>query len=204
MRDIADLMSKIEQNAPGVAEPLAVQHICDAARKWCQKTRCWRDVDSFTSDGDGQEIMCVPPFAELYQIEWATWDGRKLTPVSFSEYMGRLEDQESGQPRFITQATPGSVMLLPAGGETGTLKVSSFLMPKKGAEVLPDFMVEQWADELAYGALATLLLLPNVPFASVDLAGYFGGMFQKAIDDNFDYNRRGQQRGRPRTKHQFF
>ena len=201
MRSIEDILPHVMPYAPGCAEPTAIQHICDAAVRFCERTRCWRHIDTFQTVGDHREIAAVPADAVLFELEWAKFNGKELEPVTpqFDNY-----HVETGgiEPRYITQVNPSCLSIEPHG--VGELTLSMFLKPAEHAPELPDFLVSDFARTLADGALSMLLLIPNQPFTNPQMAAVFEGKFQTAMDRNFAYNMRGQQRAPRRTKSNYF
>lgn len=198
MREIEDLLSKVLPHAPNCPEPMAVEHLREAAISLCKATRCWREVDSFTTTGDEIEVVCVPPYASLFQMEWARFNDRLLEAVSAGP---DILTHEGGTPWGYTQRSPNSLIIEPAAA--GILTVSMFLMPAPEATDLPEFMFDQFARALGDGALSTLLLLPNQPYTNPQLAVHFEQKFQTVLDRNFAFNMKGQQRARKRTKPNF-
>ncbi|AEY69603.1 hypothetical protein PEp14_00014 [Erwinia phage PEp14] len=200
IRDIEELLPKVMQWAPGCPEPTAVEHVRAAAVKLCKRTRCWRDHDQFEVAGRYNDIPAILPGTALFEIESLTFDGDPLEPVPFSTDMLTRpgEDDETGRPGQFSMMWPNAIMLHPGG--TGTVHVSMFLMPSDNAETLPVWMFDQFSEELVAGALSTLLLLPNQPFMNPQMAALFGSQFAGALDRNFAFNKRGQQRARVRTK----
>lgn len=201
MRDIEDLLPNVLPYTPGCAEPTAVKHLRDAAERFCKRTRCWRFIDKFQTRGDHHEIVAVPADASLFEVEWARFEGRELEPITPQADTYHMQEGYT-QPMYITQVNPTCLSIEPHA--VGLLEVSMFLFPAPTALELPDFLVTDYGLDLANGALATLLLLPNQPFTSPQLAAVYEGKFQQALDKNFAQNMRGQQRARKRTKPNFF
>lgn len=201
MQDIEDLLPHVLPYAPGCAEPTAVQHLRDAAVRFCERTRCWRFIDKFQTQGEHHEIMAVPANAVLFEIEWAKFDEHELEPITPHPDTWHNQDGYT-QPRYITQVNPNCVSLEPHA--VGDLEISMFLKPSPVAEEIPSFMVTDFGRNLADGALSTLLLIPNQPFTNPQMAAVFEGKFQTALDRNFAHNMRGQQRARKRTKPNYF
>lgn len=199
MIDIDMLIPRITPYAPSVPEPLAIQHLRDAAIVFCERTRCWRDTDTIQTTGSDIEIMAVPPYAALYEIEWARFDDQLLEPKAPT---GDMLFHNEGVPRYITQVNPNTITLEPHG--IGALSISSYLKPSMNADVIPDFLYTEFGRDIADGALSTLLLIPNQPYSNPQQAMYHSGRFQAALDKNFAYNLRGQQRAAKRTKSSYF
>lgn len=197
MIEIADLMHLIVPYAPGCPEPTAVEHLRWAAQRFCEKSRIWRSCKDFDVVGGQDELLCCPSHAQLFEIEKAWFNGHELDRRGAGSF--DRDCYEDSQPRYITQSTPNTVRLVPGAQEKGALRLHVFLKPSQDAEDFPDFLSE-FDRVLADGALSRILLLPNQPFTSPDMAGAFGGAFQAELDSNFNRNLRGQQRAPVRTK----
>lgn len=195
-REIEMLAPKILQHATGCPEPTIIEHVRDAAVLLCQRTRCWRDIDEFTTAGYGEEeIPAIAPYAALFEIEKAWFNDHELEARKHGHDM-LFHDE--GLPKYFTQASPNSVLIEPR--MIGNLKLSMFLRPSENAEVLPQFFFDQFPRELAEGALATILMLPNQPYSDPSRAVFYDQRFSAALDRNFAFNMRGQQRAAKRTR----
>lgn len=197
MIEIASLMHLVLPFAPGCPEPTAVQHLRWAAQRFCERSRIWRSCSDFDVEGGCDEVLCVPSYAQIYEIEQAWFNGSELEARPFGSF-GR-QCPGNSIPHYITQSTPKSVKLVPGALEKGGLRLHLFLKPSQDAEDIPDFLSE-FEQVLADGALSRILLIPNQPFTSPDMAGAYGGSFQAELDRNFNRNLRGQQRAPVRTK----
>lgn len=200
MRELEDFFPYVQPFAVACPEPVALKYILESAIEFCERTRIWREVETIPVTGQEFEVMCVPPHSSLYQIERAWIDETELVPAQFKD-VAHLADF-SGLPKFITQASQNSVSLYPRG--KGNLKISMFLKPAYGAEVLPDFLFDQHATAIGYGALKEICLLPNQPFTSPDYAMMFAQRFDAACNRHFATNIKGQHRARARTRPNFF
>lgn len=199
MADLEDLYPLILPFATAAPEPIVNLQIINAAREFCQKTRCWREIDTdLPVLGDEIEIICVPPMAALFEIEEAWFDGRPLEKVQFSRTFGGSDDPPNGSPSYITQAQPNSIRLSPRG--SGTLRISMTLQPALGADVIPAFMIDQWGEQLSHGALARLLAVPHQTYTDLTMAAYYKQAFMGATDENFAANLKGQQSAPLRTR----
>lgn len=200
MRSVDDFLPAVLPYATTCPETTAVAHIIDAARLFCQDTRCWREVSTFRVTRNDIEVVCVPPYADLHEIEVAQFNGRELERAPYTAASGAHDD--AGDPTYISEVTPNAVRISPQG--EGELVVSVFLMPSLNAELVPDFLVTRFRREVATGALATLLLLPNQSFTNPVMAGEYERRFTAARDKSFNRNIRGQQRAPARARPSFF
>lgn len=199
MKNLADFFPRVMPFAPGCSAPIAEQYIRDAAIEFCMRTRAWRDTDEFVITAATEEIVTVPPYAALHEIERMWLDGRELTPVTWpTAWEG---EDGTGTPRYVTQVGIDGVRVSPAG--EGALKVSMFLKPAESADLVPDFLLDQYAQVIADGALSRILVMPGKTYTNPDMAALFGGSFQQQTSRLFNLSRRGQQRAPVRTRPRF-
>jgi len=201
MREIADMMRLVLPFAPGCPEPVAVQYLREAAITFCERTRIWRASDKFNVQGGCDEVLCTPSYAQIYEIERAWFNDRDLEPAPYGGF--DRHEYRDALPRYITQASPESVRLVPGALEEGVLTLSLFLKPSQDAEDLPDILTEH-ERVIADGALNRILLIPNQPFTSPDMAAAYGQSFQSGLDRLFNLNVRGKQRAPVRIRGRYF
>lgn len=202
--------------AKGAPDPLAEGMLRQAAIEFCEKTRCWRHIVTMPLAASNRTIV-APNLTTIHEFEEARWNGIELTPVAFTDAdVNEMTGKTAiGSPQFITQIQPGQVSVYPF--QTGTLRVSMFLKPRHGQaygvdatdpladayNVVPEFMLSQHGETIAYGALARLLAIPNEPFTNPELAMTFAAIFQQKSGAHMGRNMRGQQRAPIRTKPQW-
>lgn len=199
---------------PGCPEILAISHLRDAAIEFCERTKCWRVISSAVLSANGQ-AMVAPATATIHLIEEASWEGRPLVPVQFTDIS---PDELTGNttqspPQYITQIEPGKVQVYPFQSG-GTLRISAFLKPRADAiynsdasnpfddanAVVPDFLFMQDAEAIAQGALARIMSVPEHRFSNDQKAMIYDQMFSRACDHRFSRHMRGQQRAPTRVK----
>lgn len=223
MTAISNFMPLVLPYAPAVPFPVAEQMIRLAAVEFCERTRCWRHiltrhVDAFNGGCGQPQIRILPPYATIFEFEFAYFNGEALTPTQFSDVDVRSEEQggpEIGVPAHITQTEPNTVMLLPLPEASGSLQLSLFLKPVSTDEwsggtydfeddddlnVLPEFLLTQQGEILSHGALARILALPGQSFSDPREAARRAALFAQGLDSRFRTNLRGQQRAPTRTK----
>lgn len=211
---LSAFLPRVLPYVPGCPEILAVSHLRDAAIEFCERTKCWRHISKTTLSANGR-AMVAPFTATVHLIEEATWDGKPLEPVQFTDIS---PDELTGNttqspPAYITQIEPGKVQIYPfqAGG---VLRVSAFLKPRADAiyntdaanpfddanAVVPDFLFMQDAESIAHGALARIMAVPEHRFSNDVKAVFYRQLFDQACDRRFSRHMRGQQRAPVRVK----
>lgn len=204
MIDLDEFYPHIMPFAPGCSAPMANQAIVTAAREFCQRTRLWRCNDSFDLTEDCN-VVCAPEGADLYEIEYARFDGQPLEPIGYGELnreMPTWRTAQGGQPKWISQVEHDSVIVAPYSA--GTLELGLLLAPSEDAEQLPDFLAKHYRQAIAWGALREILLVPNQTFTSPDGAALYGARFEQKVDSLFNRTIKGQQRAPARTRASYF
>lgn len=195
MAEPEDFFRWVVPSAPACPDPTATRHVIDAARSFCEATRCWRHRERLTLTGNEQDIAITVEDAAIHELDRALFNGEKLAVTAYDASL--LADE--GEPEFISQLNPSSFVLLP-GMRAGTIDLSVFLKPDINALTLPDFLLHEHGQTIAWGALSTVLALPEQPFSNGPLASYYAQQFQQRKDAGFNLSRRGQQRAPTRTR----
>jgi hypothetical protein len=205
MIELSTFLTKIMPQAPGCPEPVALAAIIVAAQRFCERTRLWRDCDTFTVTPDSCDVVCVPVDAVLFEIESARFNDSKIDPVSLDWLETREPNwrlREGDTARWITQLATGTVRVIPLC--TGTLSLSTVLRPADEAQLLPDFLGALYSTAIADGALAEILMTPAKLFTDVNRATYYAARFDQRIEELTGINVKGQHNAPYRTKAQFF
>ena len=194
-------------------EPYALFQLRMAAIEFCERTKCWRNIVTVDLTENHTAIV-APPYSTIHEFEEAWLGDARLTPTQFTnaepdELFGR---SGGNRAKFITQIAPGEVAVYPF--EAGTLKVSVFLKPRQGQQfgtdaadpmfdafnVIPAFLFDQNAMDLASGALARIMLTPDEPFSDPARAAFHDAAFKAACAGSFASSIKGQQNAPIRVK----
>lgn len=204
MKDIETLLPRVLRHAPTCPEILAVSHLRDAAKEFCRRTKLWREADSFTIGATGEDVMCAPAGSFIVEIAAARIDGgvwlEPATTIFLDRDVPGWRDAEAGVARYITQSEPDSVRVTPP--QAGKLWIELVLAPSDSADQLPNFMVDQYAEVLEWGATGGVLLTPG-DFRDDRLAVAMAGMFTSRLAALAISARRGQQNAPIRTRARF-
>ncbi|SDX73960.1 hypothetical protein [Roseicitreum antarcticum] len=219
---IAQFLPYVMPHAPGAPDIVAEKYIRMAAIEFCERTRCWRHLISVDLTDQTTEAMIAPYYAAIHEIEYASFTSefsqkRALTPTQFSDVSKEYRPSlETGQPEYVTQTNPNHVTVLPLAA--GTLELSVFLKPRMGQQfgpgelgdpiqddfnVVPDFLLTQWGEAVACGALSKLLMVPQQRWTDPKMGGFYLTKFERACDKHFSQSIRGQQRKAKRTRFSF-
>ena len=213
---MADLLPYIAPHVSSAPDFLIMFQTRLAVIEFCERTRCWRQIKQCNTSSNGRARI-TPYGATIHEIEEAYLGQTKLEPTQFTD-----TDPDdltglttSGPAKYITQINPGEVMVFPK--EQGALRISCFLKPVQGVSiggnvadpledannVLPEFMVAQYAEKLAHGAMYRIMSIPKQDFTDLQMAAVHKAAFEDACNGNFNSNVRGQQRAPLRVKARF-
>ena len=207
MRDLYELAPHVLPWVPTCPEPLMIQYLRQAVIEFCRRTRSWRSEEVYRLISADQDInlvtCCDSVIHEIERVRYreddqSAWQ-HPLQPAAFEE----VDDWQGSEatPVMFTQRIPNTLRVCPF--TTGEIKVTMYLKPDQMAQTIPDYIVEQYPDVIAAGALAKLMLLPGRDFTEPNQSMMYQAMFDEACDRHFRDNLRGQQRARVRTKPRF-
>jgi hypothetical protein len=221
---LSEFLPYVMPQAPGCPSLVAESYLRMAAIEFCERTKCWRKISEIEIDDERTVAVVAPYYAAIHQIEFASFSSAShpkspLTPTQYSDIGERFRadmEEQAGPPRYITQVTPNTVTVFPL--DAGTLEVSLFLKPRMGQDfapgdnddpiqdtfnVVPDFLLTQWGEPIACGALSKLLLQPQTQWYDPNRAAYYLSKFERACDRHFAQGLKGQQRAPHRTRYRF-
>lgn len=207
MIDLSTFLPHIKQYAPGIATPTAYFGIRQAAIDFCQRTKTWRYEDEFDiTEGEAEQIT-TPANSVLLDIEHVLFEGNNLEPkttawLDDNLHGWRVNESNSIKARYVTQTEQNTLRIVP--GAAGHVNLYVWLKPSQDCDQLPDYLGDQYRETIAHGALARILMMPNMPFSNPQLGAMFLGLFNAALDTFQNKGSIGQQRAHPRTKASFF
>jgi hypothetical protein len=153
---------------PHVAEPVAQQAIRDTCVEFCKGSLVWRSaIDPISSyKGEPTYELDVPTGAVLTDIIDLYYDGRHLSPKSVSEIAARFSRdwmQFDGTPSMFTMLNPNEVTLVLKPDLSVSEAITGLLAyaPSRKSTQIIDYVYEKYAEEIARGAAARLMMIPN-------------------------------------------
>lgn len=205
MVDIDDFLPDLLRYAPDTSDLVAYRVIRSAARELCERLRLWRESDQFAIVAPRMEGISTFRDADIVSIEAAFLDGQKLEPKTVAWLDDNhpdwsLETTPQSQARYVTQLAPNTVTVYP--GSPGDMKIRMILRPSRDALALPDFLLNDYQDEVGRGAAARVLTEPNSqnPQLGLDHRQWFAAR----LDELAIKAAKGQQGAPLRTKARYF
>ena len=179
---------------PGCPDPLADQAIRDACIDFCTRTDLVTRIQPMDITATQQDYIVVPPTdMDFTRVISVWWQGKKLLPLPPTLVdsdvalrgvaIGNAVPQ-TGDPKWFFQKTPTdlgfSLYPIPDTTLVGGLTVKVSFQPSNTAATVESILWENYSNDIACGALATLMGMPGQQFTS-PLAKEYSVRFEAAI-----------------------
>jgi hypothetical protein len=200
-----DLLPEILPFIPNVADPLAFRYLREAARDLCQRGLMWRENDTIEVTTPDFVGICTITDAAIVRIESATLEEQTLEPKAVAwldRNLPRWRTEEASPAKYVTQIAPNSVTIVPK--VSGTLEIALVLQPSKKAEMVPDWLVEQYGTQIGKGAAGRIMLIPDSATSNPQLGAAHVTEFEQLLDNLATAAAKTQLGAALRTKGSYF
>lgn len=170
--NIADFYPLIRPLAPTLAFPLLDLAIVNAARDYCQASRCWVELlDAVIADGYSLEYaLPLDDQADVVMLQACSIDGADIEVSGSPTQLRALARRRDGS-RAAGLTSDMARIVFPTPPVAGArIEVEVSQKPRFGAYSLPD-VLRQHVQAIADGALGEVLRTPNQPWTNLAEAG---------------------------------
>lgn len=193
MKAVSDFLVYVIPYAPGCPEFVAERAVVDAAIEFCERslilTRTLDPVSVqagealYELDGIDQLIVHMP-VAAWYLAKPLTLLSEEQAPAPMFNQSIPGISQPLGEPRAIAMVddTSFSCYPVPAESVVDAITVRAALRPADGATRLPDELYTHWRQEIAAGALASILLTVGQPYSNPNMAAVRDQLFRAGVN----------------------
>jgi len=164
--DWEQYLKEVMPDVSGCPVQLALNAVRNAAIEFANQTRVWRDdveqvvmvagqavYPLVTQNVDDEEIIA------LHKVQFTDQTYPLSTISALHLDNARLSTTEQ-KPRWFNQPTPAQIeMFYTPDAASGTLNCKAILKPTKTSTFGPDFMFNDWLEEISAGAKARLLAM---------------------------------------------
>lgn len=174
---VDELLAEAAIAAPGCPEPLIERALRTAASDFYRLSYAWRvNTDTLSVQAGSREVDIELPDNTIgVKIYWAKLDGEPLMAVST-----RNLSSLTGLPRGYAVDPSGAMLLLDVIPDRSFIldgvELHLAVAPTTSLVELPDYLFLSHRDGILYGAIARLLAMPNVSWASLQDAGTYMSM----------------------------
>jgi hypothetical protein len=180
--------------ADGASEMLVEQYLLDTAIDFCSKTLIvQRDLDPLTMiPGIVEYDLEQPPQQKIHmlmrafhgasEIEIISQEMVATNPAHYGNWFYAGATVPEGTPNAIFQKNEKSLLVnrAPHDVEPIIITISAALKPARNATQLDDILYDDYAQVLALGTAARLLMLPGKAFSSPQMAVAYDVQYQQA------------------------
>ena len=204
-----DFSPYIKPWVTGCSAPLMELHVRLAAIDFCEFTNVWRDdlaplacngvLSSFT--------LTRPTDAEIAKVLAVTVNDVRNQPDEFGirppfEIEQAIRDGWTG--RMASTSDRRVLRVWPVQPTGSTVVVTASLKPRLAATTFPDALFDQHGQDIADGAIATLLAIPSKDWTDTKTAAMKAGMFMSAKTMTARKVERGFAKGMRRSTTRWF
>jgi len=178
MSKLTDFLPYVLPYVLGCSEPMAVQHVRMACIDFCVSTGLWKVMTEGVNVNAGvnQYFVENPSDSNVAQVERVWFRG---TPIPVTNDHITPQDAYSaanplsivGTPsRAIYDKATNNIILTPTPDEAASKALALYLVlkPSRTSNNVPDFLFKDYAAEIASGAIASLMRMPDQPYTNAD------------------------------------
>jgi hypothetical protein len=185
------------RDLPGLTSFAAANELRKAAQEFCRRTGVWRKtMDTMTLTATDIHDFELSSTEKVVKITSAKLNGQTLDPLTREQ----LDDQNRGITAI--SATQFQLYPEPASGDTLDLKVT--LTPSNTALGVEDFIYDDYAEAIAYGAKARLMRRKDTDYYDPAEAEVNEARFERAISQAHFDAAKGKTRAPLRTRGSFY
>lgn len=185
---ITEWLDEVMAEVGGADVNLVEHHIREAIRRFAMESRSivYRPTAVDVTSGTASYDVPAPDADSECAFVWKAWHNgsmifRRTTgelSILFDNYLTK-----TGTPLYFTQEQDGTVILAPKPTTTvaaGLVTLASS-KPTNAAASVDNRYLSEYRDIIRYGALASLMMVPNRGYSNSQQGGAYFNMFQGAI-----------------------
>lgn len=169
----------------GCPDPVLINAIRNAAIDLCTKTNVWQETqDPETVSALGLPYdLTGPTGASVIQVLSCKADGVTITPVTI-DYLDERHtnwEEQTGTAHHYFQPNTSQLSLYPIPVADTVLRLRVAYAPTRASTTTDSDLFENNVIQIAAGALAALLIIPNVTWTDPKLSMYYESIFNAGI-----------------------
>lgn len=188
---IDEIMQYVRLEMPGAPDFIITQNIAAVANDFCNRTRVWNEIQQPIAMRDGVSQYDIEPPVGARAIGVSeVWQGdRQLVGVTQSTLSSVLPEWQTARapaPLYFNVANDHRLITVyprPDLAMRAKLTLRVILTPKRTAQELPDFLIDEHLDALVCGTKARMFAQVNVPWSNQMTAPSLTNTYDQAVTD---------------------
>lgn len=159
MKDIALIFPFVMPSVPNAPAPLVIQHIRQAAIEFCRRSKVLHATLALTTVADQVAYSLALTNHNTQALLGVYIDELPIDVLGLEDVLDRQAKGDTGQFAWLD----GDTLKLnrPPVGADQDLTVNLVRAPSLAATEIADILVDRYAQDIAYGAIESLSLLPE-------------------------------------------
>jgi len=203
-------LPEVMPSVAGCPEAIAITAIRNAAIDFCRRAPVWREniEDIYPKSGFPEYDIDTPSQSQANIGELGSYEGKDFHPTTAAE-VSAIKDilHSTGTPTHYDLLDPETIRLSPIpddGAPTTAITIKMRLIPTRESHEAPDFLFNQYADIIAYGAKSRLHEMTGRPWYDRTSATDNKRLFLGAIAGVRGQIHRGRTNGQQRAIYKEF
>jgi hypothetical protein len=179
-----DLAVYVRPEVQGCPDFLIERAVRDTVIDFCRRTDIYLAEPEYVAivTGVNEYEVSIPAGTELNHIVDIYNDHTALSPVSYTELIKRLGDQNSkGNPRFYAQRDNKEFYVAPIPAANDSFRVLYSLKPSSSATVIPDTIGLEYRELIVHGTLFRLQMMAGQPYSNPNFGSINRDLYEKEV-----------------------
>ena len=183
--------NRVAPDLPGCPLPVIDDALREAAIEFCERSTAWRiDHTPINIVANTHTYAFAPGANKVVQdVLWARVNDFPIDPASEESLDADSSIDPTwrgitGDAKYYFRPTETSIRIvyIPAANITGGLTMKVIVKPTPTAEVVDDFLFNEYRNDIAMGAKSRLMVSPGKPYTNAALGVELASQFQIAIN----------------------
>jgi len=184
--------------------PTVINAIRNTAIEFCTKTNVWQETqDAEALSASGLPIdLSGPTQAMVVLVLACKVNGLLVDPVTIDYLDSQYPNWEvaTGTPRHYFQPNTAQLGLYPLPTSSVSVRLRAAYAPTRASTGLDSALFENNLVTIAAGALASLLMIPEVPWSNPKLALYYSAIYSSDTTEALANTQKSFTRARNRVR----
>lgn len=178
-------LPEITHLVPGAPEPTIINAIRNACIDFCAQTSVWATTRAAVAvvDTDFPYTLVSPSDSLVSLVLYVGVDGRPILPITLDELDSKVYQwrDHTGYVARYYQETPETLGLYQLPNASVNMVIRAAYAPTRDSTTVAEYVYQGWREDIAWGALAKLMTMPDTAWENAALAAEYAGKFAFSV-----------------------